>query len=513
MKTPAALADFEAVLAAHPALAAWAIETDRAARASREEAALQRERMALLEHELATLKRLLFGARSERFVPGAVEDQLALFDGAVTRGTGVPEARPPATASRSTPRRKPVRGTFPSHLAREVVVIEPDLDTSGLVKIGEEVTETLDYKPARLVVLRRERPKYADPEDESRGVVVAPLPARPVDKGIAEAGLLANVVVEKYVDHLPLYRQAERFRREGIQLSDSTLGGWVGAVGGLLTPLYDALAEEARTSGYIQADETPIAVQDEKKKGATHQGWMWLYHAPEQGLVVMDYRPGRGRDGPRAWLEGYEGLLQTDGYAGYNGIENGKKITRAACWAHARRKFFEAQGSSAEKSGHVLQKIGLLYDVERTLREAKASPGERARVRREEAGPVLEDLKTWLEADRSLPKSPFGKATAYALTRWKELTRYVGEGRLEIDNNLVENQVRPVALGRKNYLFAGSHDAARRSAVIYSMLATCKRHGVNPWAWLSDVLARIPTHPARRVAELLPHRWTMPGGS
>lgn len=513
MKTPAELTPFEAVLAEHPALAVWVLESERRREELEAERARDRETIAHLQSQFEALKRLVQGARSERFIPAGTDDQLPLFEGAVTAGTPVIETVRSAPVPVNVPGRKPVRETFPSHFRREVIVLEPAVDTTGLVKIGDEVTETLDYRPGKVVVIRHERPKYVDPADASRGVLIAPLPARPIDKGIAEAGLLAHVVVEKHCDHLPLYRQAERFRREGIVLSDSTLGGWVRQVADLVTPLHAALAAEARSSGYLQADETPIPVQDENKKGTTHQGWMWLYHAPEAGLVIMDYQPGRGRDGPRAWLEGFEGTLQTDGYGGYNGIENGKNITRVACWAHARRYFFEAKGSSPEKAEHILREIGLLYDVERTLREAKALPDERVRMRREHSRPVLERMKVYLDADHSLPKSPFGKARTYALTRWTELTRYIDDGRLEIDNNLIENQVRPLALGRKNYLFCGSHDAARRSAVIYSLLATCKRHGVNPWEWLTDVLKRIPTHPAKRVSELLPHRWSAPAAS
>ncbi len=302
----------------------------------RQENQALREQVALLTHELAQLKRLVFGTKSERFVPSGEADQLPLFEANASPAEVEPPPRVSVPVS-TRPRQKPVRQVLPSHLPRQVIVIEPEGDLTRLKKIGEEVTETLDYRPARLVVLRRVRPKYVDPRDDARGVLVAALPARPIDKGLAEPGLLSHVVIEKYVDHLPLYRQVQRFTRAGITLSDSTLGGWIAATADLLVPLYEALASEARASGYIQADETPIPVLDAEKEGSTHRGYYWVYHAPGAGLVVMDYQRGRGRDGPTDWLVGYQGALQSDGYAVYDGYESVPGITSYGCWAHARR--------------------------------------------------------------------------------------------------------------------------------------------------------------------------------
>jgi transposase len=484
----------------------------RRLRVAEEQARTYREKLAGLEHEVAGLKRLIFGVKSERFVPASTPEQLPLFEGAVPESAA--EALPEQVLARRCARRKkPVRQVLPSHLPREVIVIEPDGDTTDLKKIGQEVTETLDYRPARLVVIRRVRPKYVDPLCEDRGVIIGSLPARPIDKGLAEAGLLAHVVIEKYVDHLPLYRQAQRLLREGITLSESTLGGWIAQSAALLDSLYEALTEEALKSGYIQADETPIPVQDHQKKGTTHRGYYWVYHAPLAGLVVMDYQRSRSRDGPVSLLEGYQGALQSDGYAAYDGFDNRQEITTYGCWAHARRYFHEALSSAPDRAAHALDRIGRLYDLERALRERDASPEQRRRLRLRQALPVLERFKQWLEANPGLPKSPWGKAVAYSLNRWDKLLRYVEDGRIEIDNNLVENAIRPIALGRKNYLFAGSDAAAQRAAVIYSLLATCKRHEVNPQLWLRDVLRRIPTHPMRRVCELLPHHWKRGGDS
>ena len=532
MKTPAATTPVETLVAEHPALASWLREAavrvataEGKTRVLEADRARDRELIVHLELLVAELKRLVFGMKSERFVPDITDEQLALFAGEPVAVAPPPEERVVTSTVREK-KQKPVRQVLPASYPRKIIVIEPEGDLTGLRRIGEEITETLDITPARILVIRRVRPKYIDPRDESRGVIVAPLPARPVDKGIAEPGLLAAVVIDKFVDHLPVYRQVERFRREGLVLAESTLGDWISSTAELLGPLYEALVKEARASGYLQADETPLPVLREKakdgegkkpKKGqpakppkGTHQGWVWLYHAVEPGLVVMEYQATRGRDGPKAWLEGYKGLLQTDGYNAYDEIDPHKTMIRAGCWAHARRHFYKALGSAPAKAEQAMKEIKSLYEIEETLRQDGATPAERARVRREKAKPVLDSFKAWLEANPSLPKTPFGKAASYTLTRWDLLTRYVDEGRLEIDNNLIENQVRPLAIGRKNYLFAGSDAAAKRAAVIYSLLGTCKRHGINPWAWLSDVLARIPTHPASRTHDLLPHRWQAP---
>lgn len=475
-------------------------------RASEEQARAYREKLALVEHELYGLKRLIFGIKRERFVP--VTDGLPVFE-AEQKGPRAGERLPggEGPSPKRAAKKKPMRQVLPAHLPREVIVIEPEVDTSHLKKIGEEITETLAYRPAQLVVIRRVRPKYVDPRNEQRGVIIAALPTRAIEKGMAEPSLLAHVVIEKYVDHLPLYRQIQRFKREGITLSASTLGDWVASSAELLAPLYEALKQEALSGGYIQADETPIAVQDEQTKGKTHRGYYWVYHAPLRSLVVMDYQQGRGRDGPKDMLDGYQGALQSDGYAVYDSYDGRPGMTSYNCWAHARRYFYEALGNAPDWAAHVLEEIGRLYEVERLLREREASPESRCQLRQGQAVPVLARLKMYLEAHPGLPKSPWGQAVAYSLARWAKLIRYTEDGRIEIDNNLVENAIRPIALGRRNYLFSGSHEAAQRAAVIYSLLATCKKHEVNPETWLGDVLGRIASYPMKRVHELLPHHW------
>ncbi len=336
-------------------------------------------------------------------------------------------------------------------------------------------------------------------------MVIGELPARPIAKGIAGPGLLAQIVIDKYTDHLPVHRQIQRFQREGIKLSSSTLTDWISGTRTLLEPLYDALKKEVLSANYLQADETPIKVLDKDKKGTTHRGYHWVYHAPEERLVLFDYREGRGREGPTECLKDFKGYLQTDGYAVYAGRQG---ITLLSCMAHARRKFDEARDNDAQRSAYALAEIQKLYAIERQARENKLSHVERLALRQSNAVSILHDLKAWMiENYKSVvPKSPIGQALHYSLERWDKLMLYTTDGKLEIDNNLVENAIRPVAVGRKNYLFAGSHKGAARAAMLYSFLGTCKIHNINAFEWLRTTLDKIPNYPINKIAELLPDK-------
>lgn len=335
------------------------------------------------------------------------------------------------------------------------------------------------------------------------------LPPRPIEKGIAGPGLLAHILISKYVDHLPLYRQLQQFRREGIRLPPSTLDGWVKSSCRLLMPLAEALKGEVMEVSYLMADETPIRVQDRHKKGKTHQGYYWVYYDPLMPKAYFDYRKSRSRAGPNDLLSHFEGFLQTDAYNGYDEIIRRKEVTPVGCMAHARRKFFDAQNNDPVRADWMLKVIKRLYKIEHQAKEAALSYPERHRFRKEQAGPILLEMKRWLDKEvlNVLPKSAIGKAIGYMLNQWSKLENYLLDGRLEIDNNLVENAIRPVALGRKNYLFAGSHDGAKRAAVIYSLLATAKAHEVNCFEYLKDVLTRISDYPYRQIADLLPDNW------
>jgi hypothetical protein len=294
-----------------------------------------------------------------------------------------------------------------------------------------------------------------------------------------------------------------------MKIPASTLDGWFEAACLLLEPLYETLAKQVLTSTYLQADETPVPVLDKKKKGETHRGYHWVYYSPEKKLVLFDYQPGRGREGPSKLLKDYKGYLQTDGYAVYEQFEDRQDIILVGCLAHARRKFEQALNSDKSRAEKVLLWMQMLYAVERQAREENLSKEERYLLRQEKALPVMEELETYIltEYQQVLPKSSIGKAFHYLVSRYHKISEYLRSGRLEIDNNLVENSIRPVALGRKNYLFAGSHAGAERAAIVYSLLGSCKLQNINPYDYLSDVLQRLPEHPVNRLAELLPPLW------
>ena len=353
--------------------------------------------------QLEEVLRLLFGSRSERYVVEPDPQQYTLFEEAETE-VPLPE---PETNGQQRKRRKPrgrmILDDLPDHLPRETKVIEPDEDCTGLVCIGVETTQILERVPSKVIVVEILRPKYVDPNNVDRGVIIGKLPPRVVDKGMAGPGMLADVLVSKYSDHLPLYRQQQRFRREGIEIATSTLGDWIAQSAWHLEPLYDALKQEVLSSGYLQADETTIKVQDRKKKGTTHRGYYWAYHTPEQKLLVIHYLKSRARAGPVAFLQAYKGALQTDGYVAYDVFDAHPSMTVYACMAHARRKFYDCRTYEPEKAEYVLKQIRHLYAIERRLRNASAD--RRREVRHQEARPVLEKLKPYLEANRGLPKS------------------------------------------------------------------------------------------------------------
>lgn len=396
---------------------------------------------------------------------------------------------------------------LPEHLERREIIVEPEEDTSHCKKIGEEITEELEYEPGRLYVNKIVRPKYARPCNG--GIATAPMIERPLPKAIAGAGLLAQIVIDKYVDHLPLYRQMERFKREGIVIPYSTVTDWVSGTCKLIEPLYEALKKLVLQSDYLHADESPIKVLDKEKKGATHRGYYWVYHNSLVRLVFFEYRPGRGREHPEETLKDFKGYLQTDGYPVYDFFKDKEGITVFSCMAHARRMFYDALANDKARAEYALAQFGLLYDIERKA-VLLSGTDEVKQLRQQEAVPILQSFGQWMQQEyiKVPPKSAIAQALQYSIGRWKELSIYTTDGKLKIDNNPVENSIRPVAIGRKNYLFAGSHEAAQRSAMLYSLLGTCKLHAVNPFIWLRDVLKRLPTHHISKIEELLPQNYT-----
>jgi len=466
-----------------------------------------------LRQELDQLKKLIFGARQERFVAnGADPAQLAMgLESEVVVATSLVKAKKieytrseailtnPATSHQG-------RMKLPEHLERKEILVDV-AHPEGSRQIGQEITEELEYQPGKLYVNCFVRPKYVSPDNQT--ILIAPMPERPLPKTIAGPGLLAQILIDKYVDHLPLHRQQQRFSREKINIPYSTITDWVSNTCKLITPLYEALAQEVLASDYLHADETPIKVLDKDKKGETHRGYFWVYHNSLQGLVLFDYQPGRGREGPSELLKDFKGHLQTDGYAAYNIFDHQKDVTLLHCMAHARRKFVEAQLNDAGRAEYALSQFQLLYAIERRAADQELSHEQVLQLRQQEAVPILETLGKWMQQAyiEVLPKSAIGKALAYSIERWRQLMIYTTDGKLNIDNNPVENAIRPVAVGRKNYLFAGSHEAAQRSAMLYSLLGTCKLHDINPFTWLKKVLRIIPTHPINKIQELLPYNW------
>ena len=452
---------------------------------------------------MTQLLRAMYGKKSEKFPLDPLQTTLPLDLPAEVQQEKKKETLT-YTREKSSPGSKHKgRIPLPDYLERIITIIEPKDKKEGMEKIGEEISEYLEFAPGKVYVRKTIRPKYAQSDGE--GVIIAPLPSMPIERGIAGPGLLANIIIEKYVDHLPLYRQIERYKREGVIIPSSTMSDWISDCSKLITPLHETLKRIVLTSRYLQVDETPIQVLDRAKKGKSHRGYYWVYRDPLSGLVLFDYRPGRGRDGPMEILKSFGGYLQCDGYSIYENFDKGN-IVLIHCMAHARRKFEQALKNHAALAEFALHEMQKLYAVERRAREEQISHEQRYQLRQSESLPVLKALHQWLKENiQSLPpESAIAKAFYYSLSRWEKLMIYASDGKLEIDNNLVENAIRPIAIGRKNYLFAGSHQSAQNAAMMYSLLGTCKLKGVEPWAWLKNIFEVLPDHKANRLEELLP---------
>lgn len=462
--------------------------------------------LAMLRHELAQLKRMIFGSRSERHIP-SYTGQPTLFE---IPAVEVPEQEKEQisyTRDKAQAKKKPVRMELPAHLERVVEVIEPHELPSDARKVNVKITEVLEYEPGRLFVRQIVRPYYiGNQSDEQTEFIIAPLPSRALPKSNAGESLLSQIIISKFVDHLPFYRQVQMFKRQGVELAESTVNGWFSECMALMDPLYQKLKDQVITTDYLMADETPIPVLTKDKPGSTHKGFHWVYYNPQAKMVLFVYRKTRGREGPNEILKNFNGFLQTDGYKGYDELKNKPDITHLACMAHARRYFEQSLSNDKARSEHALALIRELYDIERWAKEQQLDADQVRELRQQKAVPVLSMIEKWLKEQiiEVLPASAIGKAIAYSLRLWPSLTRYTEDGRLSIDNNLIENSIRPVALGRKNYLFAGSHEGAERAAMIYSFLASCKINGVNPQKWLKETLTKLAQYPSNKLHELLP---------
>lgn len=483
-----------------------------------------------LRARVAWFERQIFGSKRERFVPD-VPGQLPLDFG------GSPEVEASVAAileeqeqlkqqvaaherALKGSSKHPGRTELPGHLPRVEEVIEPQgEDLQGLIRIGEDVTEVLEMEVGKLWVRRTVRPRYArkaQAQAEEPGqavaspIVQAPAPASPFPRHKAGVSLMVYLLVAKFVDHLPLYRISKQFARQGVKIPDSTLGQWVGAAVEALRVLYEAYEKHLFQANYLQMDETRLKVLEEGKDGKCHLGWLWAVFDPVLKLPFFFYEKGRDHQGPKERLEHFVGTLQCDGYSVYETLNHKLgNVELVHCLAHMRREFFEARSNDQKRADHALTMIGALYAVEAQARDLGFTHQQRLELRQAKAKPIFETFQAWMQDqyNQVLPKSKIGQALQYSLKRWSNMQPYLSNGALEIDNNLVENIIRPAAIGRKNYLFAGSHDSAERIAMIYTLFAACKHQGINPEEWLSAVLNRIHEHPINQIHNLFPQNW------
>lgn len=473
------------------------------------------EEIARLKLVIAKYQRAQFGRRSEQL---AHADQLSLaLEGlALSAATATP-AEPVARQPREPSRRKPL----PEHLPRETHTHLPDHDAcpdcgQALQQIGEDVSEMLEYIPASFKVIRHVRPKLACRCCDC--IVQASAPSRPIARGLAGPGLLAQVLIAKYCDHLPLYRQSQIYAREGVELERSTLADWVGQASHLLNPLVDAIRRHVLAGDKLHADDTPVPVLA-PGQGKTKTGRLWTYvrddrpaGSDEPPAAWFAYSPDRKGERPQTHLKFYRGALQADGYAGFNALYADGEVHEVACWAHVRRKFYEIYTAQASPvAAEALARISQLYYVESQIRGAP--PEQRRSARQSRARPILDDLQQWLQQTlvQLSVKSDLAVAIRYALTRWVALSRYLENGKLEADNNTAERALRAITLGRKNYLFHGSDAGGERAAAIYSLIGTAKLNGLDPMRYLRDVLSLIADHPINQIDRLLPWHWTQTG--
>lgn len=486
-----------------PALAAW---VGKLLEQSRNDAL----KIQALTLELAYYKRIRFANKSEQF--SAEQRELFEESWSTDASAQAAEAEQLSPASKPARRERAGRQPLPEHLPRIEHRHEPDSCTCGqcgkdLIKIGEDISEQLDVEPARFFVHRHIRPQYACRTCET--ISAAPIPPAVIDGGMAAPGLLTWVMTSKFLDHLPLYRLEQIAARQQVPLARSTLAEWVGRVGVALQPLVDRLTVLLRERSVLHADETPVPQLD-PGKGKTRKAYLWAYRSndlePGPPILVFDYQPGRHGVHARNFLDGWRGHLMVDDYAGYKALF-AHGLTELACLAHARRKFFDLHAANQSPiAAEALRRIGELYDVERQAQAMDAAG--RLQLRQQEARPRLEALRTWLIDTRISVADGGGTAKAldYSIKRWPALMRYADSGVLPVDNNPVENAIRPIAIGKKNWLFAGSERAGKRAAAIQSLLGTAKLNGLDPHAWLKDTLEKLPVWPNSRIDELLPLR-------
>jgi transposase len=466
---------------------------------------------------VAAILRRYYGPRSEKFDPR----QLLLFGQQIDttkldQASIEEESGEELVTRRIKKRHKHGRQQLPDHLER--IEIEHDLDNKACpacgcerCRIGAEISEQLEYFPASFKVFKHIRHKYAcgkcDHDGYNPNIATAEKPPQPIDKGLPGPSLLAYVITSKLGDHLPLYRLERIFERQQVHIARSTMCAWMRCAGELVKPLVDLMTERVRQSHVIHTDDTTVPIQSPGAKQC-RKGRIWCYLGDEANpYTVYDYTPNRSRAGPAEWLKDYSGYLQADAYGGYDGIFHSQNVTEVACWAHARRKFYDAQDSDEQRSAQMLALIAELYAIEREAKDVDDTT--RLALRQERSVPVLARIESWLDAEQAivLPRSPMATAITYALNQWQALTTYVTQGFLNIDNNASERALKRVALGRKNWLFAGNDVAAENHARLWSLIASCERHGVDPQRYLTSLVAKIGSTSAEDLGQFLPDVW------
>jgi transposase len=477
------------------------------------------ETIERLRHQLYLAAKNRYGRKSEQMS----DDQLSIFLKEIEDKTGQPSTH--IETETITYTRKKGHGRNPSVKDLPVFRVEHPLPEDKktcpecqkpLSKMGEDVMRTLEHIPAVTYIREDMLEKWACPCCKNAPVTSEAPVVRPLERSIAGAGMLAQVVTSKYADHLPLYRQEEIFERGGLEICRSTLCDWVGGVAGLLEPLYEAMKTDVLESKVIHTDDTPVpylddggkeAEAEEPEPGKAKTGRLWVYSGDKNHAnIVYDFTEDRKAERPKSFLDDWKGYLQADAYTGYDAMFKLEKVVEVACWAHARRKFNDAKETDKKRSHEAMAYIRKLYEVEWEADEGNMDATARRRLREEKAGTVLKAFKEWLDAQAlaTLPKSPFGEALTYVFNQWEALNRYVEDGDLSIDNNEAERALRCVAVGRKNWLFAGSVVGGKRAAILYSLVASCKRHKIDPFHYLRDVIGRVKTHPQSKIADLLP---------
>jgi len=483
----------------------------------------QSQEIKLLKEKVDLLIRRLFGAKSEQLDAAQLdlllkEDELGKADASAEKAEASPSVetlRPVGKCADKKPRRE----RWPEQLGVEREVIEPaevKEHPEAFRCIGEEVTEMLDYQPARFFRRQIIRRKFVRREEPELAPIIAPLPESLQPRCMAAPGLLAQVLVSKYCDHLPLYRQEQIYwDRHQVWLPRQSLARWIQLASEWLKPVYRQIKEQMMSGPYLQVDETPIKYLD-PGNGKTGQGYLWVAHQPGEGVLFEWHTTREAKCLHQLIPADFNGTLQCDGYSAYGRFAKhrageGRPVLLAGCWAHARRGFYDALDHAPKEAGWILRQIGHLYDIERSLRRSRAGCALRDAYRTSRSRPICRRihrvLQRWYFTRRFLPKSTMGKAVSYALTQWESLEVYLKEPGIEIDNNLVENAIRPTALGKKNWLFFGDADAGQRSAIIYSIIESCRHHGIEPYTYLHDVLRRLPSMTNRQIKDIVPKAW------